>query len=448
MFQNTEPGRRLAATHAFVNEPIRTTPTLTASPLQQQAPEKAGARLGRLGFAFRAAEAVSVWLARVAVLIALALDWFVPPALRREADEYQRARMFVLGHVFGTPLGLIVLAYLHVLDPSPGWHWWIITGSITAFLALPFALRWSGRLTALSYVTVQHFEFVILYGSYEYGGVSSPFLCWLLTVPLFALFYLGQSPRLRAAVLAGLAVYLAGWYGLQVGGFPPPEHVPLPDLSGVGIVSLFCATLFVSMMSLYYARVVASTRAVQELNAELESRVLSRTRELEHTRREVISRLAAAGEFRDSDTGQHVLRMSHYAHHLARAAGVSEAEAAMIRDAAPLHDIGKIGIPDSILLKPGPLDPAEWEIMKRHTLIGGEILAGSGFPLLDLARIIALTHHERWDGDGYPNGLRGQEIPFAGRVVAIADVFDATTCERPYRRRRNATAPRAAFARL
>jgi putative two-component system response regulator len=105
----------------------------------------------------------------------------------------------------------------------------------------------------------------------------------------------------------------------------------------------------------------------------------------------------------------------------------------MLRDAAPLHDIGKVGIPDAILLKPGKLTPEEWTIMQRHAEIGGQILADSGFLLLDLARTIALTHHEKWDGSGYPARLRGEAIPLAGRIVAIADVFDALTSERPYK---------------
>jgi putative two-component system response regulator len=172
---------------------------------------------------------------------------------------------------------------------------------------------------------------------------------------------------------------------------------------------------------------------ISRLNEELEIRVRSRTRELEDTRMEVIRRLANAGEFRDNETGQHVVRMSYFAHHLALAAGLGEAEAAMIRDAAPLHDIGKIGIPDAILLKPGRLTPDEWVVMQRHAAIGGEILANSGFALLDLARIIAVTHHEKWDGSGYPARLRHEAIPVPGRIVAIADVFDALTSERPYK---------------
>lgn len=175
-------------------------------------------------------------------------------------------------------------------------------------------------------------------------------------------------------------------------------------------------------------------RQTQELNRELEERVARRTIELEDTRREVIRRLATAGEFRDNDTGQHVERMSQYAYVLAVAAGMSEEEARALRDAAPLHDIGKIAIPDAILLKEGPLTDQEWVTMRRHAEIGGAILDGSGFALLELAREIAVSHHERWDGSGYPNGLAGSAIPLSGRIVTIADVFDALTSKRPYKR--------------
>jgi putative two-component system response regulator len=175
-------------------------------------------------------------------------------------------------------------------------------------------------------------------------------------------------------------------------------------------------------------------REAREFNNALEARVEDRTRELHASRVDVIRRLAAAAEFRDNETGQHIARMSVFAHHLALKIGLPEAEAAQIRDAAPLHDIGKIGIPDAILLKQGRLDAAEWEIMKQHARIGGEILAGGESPLLDLARVIAITHHEKWDGSGYPNGLKGEDIPIAGRIIAVSDVFDALTSVRPYKR--------------
>ena len=165
-------------------------------------------------------------------------------------------------------------------------------------------------------------------------------------------------------------------------------------------------------------------------NAELQA-VQSR---LEATQSEIIRRLCSAGEFRDNDTGQHVARMAHLAHWLALAAGCGDDFATRLLEAAPLHDIGKIGIPDHVLLKPGRLDEREWAIMKQHSIIGHRLLSGSGLPLLDLAAEIAATHHERWDGTGYPAGLSGEDIPLSGRIVAVADVFDALLSSRPYKR--------------
>ncbi|MFV3131659.1 HD domain-containing phosphohydrolase [Niveispirillum sp. KHB5.9] len=165
----------------------------------------------------------------------------------------------------------------------------------------------------------------------------------------------------------------------------------------------------------------------------LERQVQDRTVELERTRAEIIRRLCSAGEFRDEDTGQHVTRIGRMAGELARLAGLPPLMVTKIASAAPLHDIGKIGIPDRVLLKPGKLDAEEWAIMKTHAAIGQHILAGSGLLLLDLASEIAGTHHEKWDGNGYPNGLAGENIPVSGRIVAICDVFDALLSRRPYK---------------
>ncbi len=174
-------------------------------------------------------------------------------------------------------------------------------------------------------------------------------------------------------------------------------------------------------------------KEIRRHNAELEDRVRERTQELRETQREIVQRLGRAAEFRDTDTGAHISRMSRYAAMLGRAAGLSQEECELILLAMPMHDVGKIGIPDSILLKPDKLTPAEWEVMKTHTVLGAQLLSGSQSPLLQMAEIVALTHHEKWDGTGYPNKLVGEDIPLPGRLCAVCDVFDALTSSRPYK---------------
>jgi cyclic di-GMP phosphodiesterase len=149
---------------------------------------------------------------------------------------------------------------------------------------------------------------------------------------------------------------------------------------------------------------------------------------------EILHRLGAASEFKDNETGDHIKRMSHYSELLAIAAGLDAKEALLIRKASPMHDVGKIGIPDSIILKPGKLTTDEFNIIKTHTTIGGELLSGNLSVLIQAANVIALTHHEKWDGSGYPKGLSGENIPLFGRICAITDVFDALTSERPYKK--------------
>ena len=154
---------------------------------------------------------------------------------------------------------------------------------------------------------------------------------------------------------------------------------------------------------------------------------------LKETSLEVIWRLTAASEYRDNETGEHIKRMSYYAAAIAQKMGLKNKTVETLLYAACMHDVGKIGIPDCIMLKQGKLDEKEWEIMKRHTTIGADILAGSDIGVVKMGRIIALTHHEKWDGSGYPDGLKARDIPLVGRIVAVADVFDALTSERPYK---------------
>ncbi|MCC7413795.1 MAG: response regulator [Gammaproteobacteria bacterium] len=169
-------------------------------------------------------------------------------------------------------------------------------------------------------------------------------------------------------------------------------------------------------------------------NDVLAEKVRERTEELYQTRLEIVHRLGRAAEYRDNETGLHIIRMSEISAVIAATSGMSAGECDLIMNASPMHDLGKIGIPDRILLKPGALDAAEWAVMQTHTGIGASILAGAGHELLHQASVIALCHHERWDGSGYPDALCGEAIPLVARIVAIADVFDALTSERPYKR--------------
>ena len=182
-------------------------------------------------------------------------------------------------------------------------------------------------------------------------------------------------------------------------------------------------------------------RQLRQMNAQLEARVAARTQELEsknadlqNAQVEALEKLAQAAEFRDDDTGDHIRRVGHCAEKLSLQLGLPAFEASLIGRAAPLHDIGKIAIPDSILLKPGRLTPEEFEIMKTHANMGAALLSHSRSPLMQRAEVIARTHHERFDGTGYPNNLGGEEIPLEGRIAAVIDVFDALTHERPYKK--------------
>jgi putative two-component system response regulator len=173
--------------------------------------------------------------------------------------------------------------------------------------------------------------------------------------------------------------------------------------------------------------------ALYDQARELERMVDQRTRDLLVSRQQIIRRLGRAAEFKDNETGNHVIRMAHYSQLIASAIGLGSSAQEILLQTAPMHDIGKIGIPDSVLLKPGKLDATEWALMKQHPLMGADIIGMHDDELLRTARQIALTHHERWDGSGYPGGLKGEAIPLMGRIVAVADVFDALISVRPYK---------------
>ncbi len=174
-------------------------------------------------------------------------------------------------------------------------------------------------------------------------------------------------------------------------------------------------------------------KKIENYSIQLESETLKRTSSLSQTQLRLIHRLGHASEYKDNETGMHVVRISHYCSKIGEAFGWAKESCELIYNASPLHDVGKIGIPDQILLKPEKLSHDEWEIMKTHTTIGANILRGEGSELETMAKKIALTHHEKWDGTGYPEGLKEEDIPIEGRIVAIADVFDNLTSERPFK---------------
>ena len=182
---------------------------------------------------------------------------------------------------------------------------------------------------------------------------------------------------------------------------------------------------------------VASDAQMQCILADLGRMYQERNdalREVARAHHEVLLRLSLAADFKDDDTGIHIVRIAYLAEQLALRLGEPKEFARLLRDAAPMHDIGKIGIPDAVLKKPGPLDDDEWAVMKKHPAIGAQILGQSRIPLFQIASEVALSHHERWDGAGYPAGLAGEAIPLCGRIVAVVDFFDALTMDRCYRK--------------
>jgi CHASE2 domain-containing sensor protein len=253
---------------------------------------------------------------------------------------------------------------------------------------------------------------------------------WIDLLAIIALALAPAIAGLRARPLAvGMVAPLvgAGWVGVGQLAF---------NAGWIVDVVWPLAALLMGTTGTVAARYLAELslrRRVTTHNEQLEQAVRERTEELRDTQLEVVRRLAQAAESRDGDTGQHIERMSLLCERLALAAGMGAEDAELLRHASALHDIGKIGIPDRVLLKPGKLDAEEWEIMKTHAELGANMLADSRTDLLQLAEVVARTHHERWDGTGYPAGLAGEDIPLVGRICTIADVYDALTSARPYK---------------
>ncbi|MBC7700562.1 two-component system response regulator [Aquabacterium sp.] len=272
---------------------------------------------------------------------------------------------------------------------------------------------------------------------------------------------LGQEYRIKVATSGEKALKIA--YSDE-----PPDlillDIMMPDLSGLQVCQRIKANpdrrripiIFVTAMTtvedeslglamgavdyiskpisppLVQAR-VRTHLALYDQSRELARMVAQRTAELVATRQQIIRRLGRAAEYKDNETGNHVVRMSHIARLVAQQAGLGPEAVQLVFQTAAMHDLGKIGIPDHILLKPGPLTDGEWVLMRQHAQIGADIIGRHDNELLATARAIALTHHEKWDGTGYPQGLKGEQIPLYGRIVAIADVFDALMTRRPYK---------------
>ena len=240
-------------------------------------------------------------------------------------------------------------------------------------------------------------------------------------VPLLALRARAVVAALAAPVL-GVAYVLVAQIAFEH-GIVLRQAGPLAALAIASVATVAVSHLLESV----------ERQRIAEVNDLLEEQVRARTTELRATQLEIVQRLGQAVESRDEETGDHIARIASLSHRLALAAGMSPDEAELVQRASAMHDVGKIAIPDAILRKPGPLSAEERRIMQRHAEIGGDMLAGSRSPLVQLGEVIARTHHERWDGLGYPKGLQGEDIPLAGRICAVCDVFDALISARPYK---------------
>ena len=276
--------------------------------------------------------------------------------------------------------------------------------------------------------------FGLFFAFFIIGQQSSFDVLWILVIPIIAL---------MTATLVRLKVWLyrvnAGVIFFLLGSYFFPEYIKYDSFA---LWSLLWATIFVSYMVYSYKKVQEKLEnQIASYQHSLEDKIKQGIEEIEllnedlnATQIEILQRLGTLGEYRSKETGAHVKRVGLYTKSLALLAGVDEAEAELFERAAPLHDIGKVGIEDAILHKPAKLTEAEYEVMKNHASIGEKILSGSNKPLIQIAAEIAGGHHEKYDGSGYPRSLVGKEIPLCARIVAIADVFDALYSSRVYKK--------------
>ena len=273
-----------------------------------------------------------------------------------------------------------------------------------------------------------------LFFSFFFIGEHKSFdVFWVLILPIVGMMLASLERH-----IFWLKLFLALLLSMLVGGYIFPQVIQYATFA---LFSLLWAGIFIALMSFYYAKIKTNLEdQIHGYQDHLEEKIDAATTEiralnvsLEETQGEIVERLGTLGEYRSKETGAHVRRVGLYSKLLARLSGLDEVRATLLEDAAPLHDIGKVGVPDAILNKPGTLTGEEYEVMKNHTLIGQSILSNSDKPLIQLASEIAGGHHEKFDGTGYPLGLKGENIPLSARIVAIADVFDALISQRVYK---------------
>lgn len=273
-----------------------------------------------------------------------------------------------------------------------------------------------------------------LFFTFFFIGENESFdVFWVLVIPVVGMM-LASLERL----LFWLKLFLTLLVLMLISGYLFPSVIKYQTFA---LFSLLWAGIFIALMSYYYAKIKTDLEdQIHSYQDNLEEKINAATQEirtlniaLEETQSEIVERLGTLGEYRSKETGAHVRRVGLYAKYLAQLKGLDDTIADLLEDAAPLHDIGKVGIPDSILNKPGKLTDDEYAVMKNHTRIGESILANSDKPLIQLASEIAGGHHEKYDGMGYPRGLVGEDIPLSARIVAIADVFDALISQRVYK---------------